>query len=76
MEIAGRVVKKPFGGGSKSARDAVMLVSDAGEFVLRRAGGNPFSDPALDNLVGKSIEGHGVVHGYTLILSDWREIAS
>jgi hypothetical protein len=75
MDITGRVVKRPFAGGSKSARHAVMIESDAGEFVLRRVGGNPFSDPALDAIVGKTIRATGVAHGYTFLISDWREEA-
>jgi hypothetical protein len=73
MRYHGRVVKKPFGVGSKSEHDAVMLVTDAGEFVLRRVGGNAFRDPQLDQLVGKSIAAEGTLHGYTLIMSAWQE---
>ena len=71
--FCGQVVKRPFGAGSKSARPAVMLVTPEGDFVLRRRGGNPFADPDLDRLVGKRICGEGVLHGYTLIMSEWRE---
>ena len=73
MEYCGRVIRKPFGVGSKSERDAVMIVTDAGEFVLRREGGNPFRDAALEKLVGRTICCEGAVHGYTLIMSKWRE---
>lgn len=77
MEFEGQVVKKPFGAGSKSERDAVYLVAGSGEqYVLRRRGGNPFQDPELDKLVGKSIAAEGLLTGYTLIVSHWREIAS
>jgi hypothetical protein len=73
VKLQGHVVKRPVAVGSKSQRDAVVLVTDSGEFVLRRSGGNPFSDTLLDSLVGKSIEVDGVVHGYTLIVSNWSE---
>jgi hypothetical protein len=73
MDIIGRVVKGPFAGESKSARDAVLIESDAGEFVLRRAGGNPFRDPALDAMVVKTIRATVVAHGYTFLLSSWQE---
>ena len=73
MRCRGRVVKKPFGVGSKSEHDAVMLVTDAGEFVLRRQGGNAFHDPQLEQLVGKSIACEGTLHGYTFIMSAWQE---
>lgn len=72
MRFRGSVVKRPFGIGSKSAHDAVMIVTSAGDFVLRREGGNAFSDPQLDALVGHTISGEGTVHGHTLILQSWK----
>lgn len=74
-EVSGQVVKAPFGTGSKSDHDAVYLHTDNGNFVLRRAGENAFSDPTLEALVGKKIQGHGKVVGYTFFLSDWNELA-
>ncbi|MFY9610244.1 MAG: hypothetical protein WAU45_16725 [Blastocatellia bacterium] len=71
MEFTGRVVKKLFGKGSKSEHDAVMIETRNGNYVLRRQGGNPFSDPELDLLIGKRIRGNGVLAGSTLIMSDW-----
>ena len=73
MDFSGLVIKEIVGKGSKSEHDAVMLETKQGKFVLRRQGGNPFRDPELDRLVGKRIEGTGVVTGNTLIMSDWRE---
>jgi hypothetical protein len=73
MDFRGKVVRKPFGVGSKSERDAVVLVTEDGEYVLRRQGGNPFRDPELDALVGRSIQCQGFVYGYTLIVSSWSE---
>ncbi len=73
MRYRGLVVKKRIGVGSKSEHDAVKLVTDKREYVLRRKGGNPFSDPVLDTLVGKTIACEGIVHGRTLIMSSWRE---
>jgi hypothetical protein len=74
MQFRGQVVKKPFAVGSKSERRAVKLVTDQGEYVLRREDGNPLADPVLDALVGKTIECEGTVYGYTLIVSAWREV--
>jgi hypothetical protein len=74
MEFCGKVVKKPFGVGSKSEREAVMLITDGGEYVLRRAGGNAFRDPELDRLVGKSVCCQGSLHGYTFFMSGWHEL--
>ena len=72
--FSGQVVKKPFGAGSKSERVAVILVTAEREYVLRRQSGSSFQDPVLDALVGKTISCEGVVHGYTLIISDWRPV--
>jgi hypothetical protein len=76
VTFEGTVVMKPFGRGSKSEHDAVCLVTDSGEYVLRRQGGNPFRDPELDKLVGKRIRGEGFVTGYTLIMTSWSEAES
>ena len=73
MVYCGRVVRKPFAVGSKSERDAVMLETDGGTHVLRRVGGNAFADPQLDQLVGHVIECEGELHGYTLLMTSWRD---
>lgn len=73
MTFNGTVIKKMFARGSKSEHEAVYLVTDQGEFVLRRRGGNPFSDSELDKLVGKQIRCEGEVVGYTLVMSAWSE---
>jgi hypothetical protein len=65
----GKVVKRPFAVGSKSERDAIMIITATGDYVLRRKGGNPFQDPSLNLLIGKTISGEGILHGYTLIMS-------
>lgn len=74
MKLKGHVIKKLFAAGSKSEREAVMLVTDKGEYVLRRKGGNPFSDETLENLVGKQIRCEGDLTGYTFLMTDWTEI--
>ncbi len=74
MHLTGQVVKKPFGTGSKSEREAIMLETDEGEYVLRRQGGNPFHDQELEKLVGKTIEVDGKITGYTLLISHWTEL--
>ena len=73
MQLTGRVTKKLFAEGSKSEREAVVLVTDAGEYVLRRKGGNPFFDAELETLVGKSIKGEGDLTGYTFLMTGWTE---
>ncbi len=74
MELRGKVVKESFGQGTKSERVAVQLVTPAGKYVLRRAGGNAFQDPVLEELVGKTIVGTGVLQGYVFIMSAWQEV--
>lgn len=71
----GVVRKKRIAGGSKSDRAAVVLVTSEHEYVLRRRGGNPFADPTLEKLIGKRVSFVGEVHGYTLIVSGWVEVA-
>jgi hypothetical protein len=66
--VRGTVTRRPYAVGSKSEHEAVMLVTDEGEFRLQRKGGNPFADPELERLVGKRIEAEGVVAGPAFIL--------
>lgn len=51
-----------------------MLRTDAGDFVLRLAGGPAFADPRLDALVGKRIRAEGDVSAGTLIVHAWDEM--
>ena len=74
MEITGKVIKKLYAKGSKSERDAVMLQSGSDEYLLRQKDGNPFYDPQLIDLVGKSISCEGVIVGQTLVISKWKII--
>ena len=73
VERSGRVSRQLVAPGSKSEREAVVLDTDAGQFVLRRVGGNPFADPQLDDLVGKTVRAVGEVHGPDFIMSEWTE---
>ncbi len=72
-ELRGQVVRKVVSAGSKSEHAAVVLVTDDGELLLRRAGGNAFRDPELDALVGKHIRGAGQLAGGTFIMDGWSE---
>lgn len=73
QSLTGEVTRDALASGSKSERDAVLLKTDRGTFVLRRAGGNAFRDPELDELVGKRITATGEVHGYTFLMASWSE---
>ncbi len=70
----GKVVRKRFAEGSKSEHDAVMLVTGDKEYKLRRQGGNPFFDPELEALVGRTISCQGLEHDYTFIMSECEEL--
>jgi hypothetical protein len=73
MQYKGEVKKELVAKGSKSEHRAVLLDTGKKQYILRRLGGNAFSDPALDRLVGKTISATGNVTGNTLIMSEWSE---
>ncbi len=73
QDYIGKVTKKSFARGSKSEHDAVFLETGQGQYVLRRVGGNPFRDPQLEQLVGKTIRCRGEAKGYTLVITDWSD---
>jgi hypothetical protein len=74
QSFEGRVVRRRRSPGSKSDRDAVVLETGAEDLILRRLGGNAFSDPILDALVGRRIRGNGQRTGVTFIMTDWTDI--
>ena len=71
---SGKIVKRVYGTGSKSHHDAILLVTQDGEYKLRRAGGNPFKDTVLEKLVGMSVECIGTEIGSTLVIESWDEL--
>ena len=74
-ELTGRVITHLTARGSKSERQAVFLeTDDKGSYLLRRRGGNPFFDPVLQELVGKTIHCKGILTEHTFIISDWSEV--
>ena len=69
-----RVIKKRVSAGSKSDRDAVVLVTeDDKEYLLRQKNSNPFMNKQLDKLVGKKINCSGEFHSYNFIMDKWEE---
>ncbi|TAD85062.1 MAG: hypothetical protein EAY75_11965 [Bacteroidetes bacterium] len=61
VEITGLVIEKTFGEGSKSQHLGIFLETIAGDSLkLRRMGGNPFNDPELKKLLGKTVVVCGV----------------
>lgn len=77
ITFTGKVTRKRIAPRSKSDRIGVVLENEDGRwYVLRRAGGNPFRDRALDRLVGKMITATGLVSGRSFIMTDWIETAT
>jgi hypothetical protein len=74
MEIAGLVIKKPFGTGSKSERQAVALRTADGDYVLRREEGLAYGDPALERLVGRRLRCRGTLSGYTFFMTGYEAL--
>jgi hypothetical protein len=74
MKLSGCVIRKTFGKGSKSEHKAIYLQTERGEYVLRRRGANPFSDPVLDDLVGKTISATGTIKEYVFFVDEWKVI--
>jgi len=76
VHMAGHVIRKRINVGSKSDHEAVVLVCAEGEFKLRRRGGPPFVDEALDPLVGKRISASGIVSAGQFIVDDYEVTGS
>jgi hypothetical protein len=74
MKFKGRVVRRTLSAGSKSEHDGLVLVTDSGEFRLRREGGNPFWDESLAPLEGKEIECEGALRGNQIVMSGWKVV--
>lgn len=71
--LTGKVVIKKFGKGSKSEHKGVYIETDKGTFMLRRMGGNPFHDPVLLKLVGKTITATGTIDQYQFLATKLEE---
>ena len=75
VTISGHVKRQRLAAGSKSDRVGVVLDDGAGQtYALRRAGGNPFSDASIDELVGKTITGTGIVADGHFIMDHWEVV--
>ena len=70
--ITGKILRQRIAPGSKSDRVGAVLTDGTGRtYALRRAGANPFSDAAIDGLVGKTITGTGIISGGSFIMDSW-----
>lgn len=74
MRYEGQLIRKRIAIGSKSERDAIVLLTEGGEYVLRRAGADTFGDQQLDHVVGKRVACEGQVLDYLLIFSECEEL--
>jgi hypothetical protein len=73
IKLTGTVVTGSFGKGSKSAHEGIHLKTEDGTYLLRRKGGNPFFDEALQKLEGKTITATGVIKDYLFEARDLEE---
>lgn len=64
IKLTGQVVSGAFGKGSKSAHEGLHLKTEDGTYLLRRKGGNPFFDEALQKLEGKTVTATGTIKDY------------
>ena len=72
IELTGKVTKGSFSKGSKSEHTAMYLETKEGSFVLRRTGGNPFADPSLQKLEGKTVTAKGVLDNKTFYATEMK----
>jgi hypothetical protein len=72
MKVRGVVERKRVARGSKSEHEAIVLRTPRRDYWLRRRGGHPFTDPALEPLVGQTLEAEGSAAGPSFILDRWK----
>ena len=74
MEITGKLVQKDFAQGSKSESQAIYIQTADGEYVIRKAGDNPFQNDSLIDLIGKNVKAEGSLNGYLFVAKQvWEE---
>ena len=74
MQVRGVVERDAYVPGSKSEHEATYLHAEDGtRWVLRRVGANPYIDPEIDALVGKTIDASGRPHGDVFFLEAWED---
>jgi hypothetical protein len=72
ITLKGKVIKKTFAKGSKSEHEAVYIDTGDKTYKLKRAGGNPFFDQALEDLVGKQITATGKLDDYLFVFKEMK----
>jgi hypothetical protein len=76
IQLTGKITTGIFSKGSKSEHAAVYLETEQGSFVLRRTGANPFDDPDLKKLNGKTVTAKGRILNNIFFASEVEEIPS
>jgi len=74
MKLRGHVTKKLLFAGTKSEHEGMVLITPAGDYKLRRKGGNPFHDEVMEKLEGKEINGEGILRDNQFIMDRWEII--
>jgi hypothetical protein len=74
VKLSGKVMKQLSSAGSKSEHVAMHLKTSAGDYVLRRKGGNPFYDETLMKLDGKEVIATGTINDYVFTAIELEEV--
>lgn len=73
IQLKGKVTSIGVSKGSKSEHNALNLETESGSYILRRVGGNPFSDPVLKKFTGKNIIAEGMITDQIFFAHDIKE---
>jgi len=74
MRLQGKVVSSVIAKGSKSERQACILVVGNQRYILRKKGASAFIDDTFDPYVNKIIEVEGSSLGTTFIVENFKVI--
>jgi hypothetical protein len=72
--LRGRVILGPYGKGTKSEHDAVLLVTSEDRYLLRRKDGPSFNDLELKKYIGREVECDGFLVGTSLIAENIKNV--
>jgi hypothetical protein len=73
MQLLGKISVRKFGEGSKSQHNAVYLETNQGNYVLAKAGANPFESVGFEEMEGNQVTVEGTIDQYQFIVSDINE---
>jgi len=74
--LRGRMTLRPFGVGTKSERDALILETAEGDLLIRRRTGPSFGRTGLEHLVGEEVACDGTIAGDVLLADAVRVVGS